>query len=226
MNVKRAFTLIELLIVVAIIAILAAIAVPNFLEAQVRSKVARVKADLRTYATAIESYAVDYNKPPREANVGVYGNIDQVYNQSTGSMENVAGILSTVLSTPISYLTNARDKDVFQDKNLIAALDEQFYTYQDMLMRSTGPSSNNIYGSAFYVAAFPFYGNWRMMSVGPDRRFGHPGTVPTAQLAYDSTNGTISMGNITRCQVYSDNVQPAPGKGYGPAGTTILLGAP
>jgi len=58
------FTLIELLIVVAIIAILAAIAVPNFLEAQVRAKVSRVKADQRTVATAIESYAVDWNDPP------------------------------------------------------------------------------------------------------------------------------------------------------------------
>src|SRR5215207_257564 len=58
------FTLIELLIVVAIIAILAAIAVPNFLEAQTRSKVARIRADIRTVATGLETYAVDNNKYP------------------------------------------------------------------------------------------------------------------------------------------------------------------
>ena len=61
---KKGFTLIELLIVVAIIAILAAIAVPNFLEAQVRAKISRGKADMRSIATALETYKMDHNKYP------------------------------------------------------------------------------------------------------------------------------------------------------------------
>ena len=64
----KAFTLIELLIVVAIIAILAAIAVPNFLEAQTRSKISRVLADQKTIATALESYYVDWNTYPIDGN--------------------------------------------------------------------------------------------------------------------------------------------------------------
>src|SRR5690348_10425501 len=64
MRTKSAFTLIELLIVVAIIAILAAIAVPNFLEAQTRAKISAMKSDLRTVATGLEAYAVDGNAYP------------------------------------------------------------------------------------------------------------------------------------------------------------------
>src|SRR5262245_56804115 len=60
---KSAFTLIELLIVVAIIAILAAIAVPNLLEAQTRAKVSRTKSDMRTLGSAIRAYEVDNNRP-------------------------------------------------------------------------------------------------------------------------------------------------------------------
>jgi prepilin-type N-terminal cleavage/methylation domain-containing protein len=63
-SVARGFTLIELLIVVSIIAILAAIAVPNFLEAQTRAKVSTAKADMRSLAIAVETYCLDNNSYP------------------------------------------------------------------------------------------------------------------------------------------------------------------
>lgn len=66
---QRAFTLIELLIVVAIIGILAAIAVPNFLNAQMRAKIAKVRGDIKAMATAVEMYAVDHGKYPDDGQV-------------------------------------------------------------------------------------------------------------------------------------------------------------
>jgi len=58
------FTLIELLVVVAIIGILATIAIPNLLNALQRGKQKRTMADMRTLATAIESYNVDVSSYP------------------------------------------------------------------------------------------------------------------------------------------------------------------
>lgn len=56
---KKAFTLIELLIVVAVIGVLASIAVPNFLQAMVRSKIAAAKANVHACRVALEAYRVD-----------------------------------------------------------------------------------------------------------------------------------------------------------------------
>jgi prepilin-type N-terminal cleavage/methylation domain-containing protein len=101
---KAAFTLIELLIVVAIIAILAAIAVPNFLEAQTRSKVSRVRADHRTIVTGLESYFVDNNKYPPTPFVT--------------SSRGVMAVVPNQLTTPVSYLTTAGFGDPFTGKSV------------------------------------------------------------------------------------------------------------
>src|SRR5437762_9007022 len=63
LNKKRGgFTLVEIMIVVAIIALLAAIAVPNFLRARKRSQATRILEDLRLISDAIDQYAIDNNK--------------------------------------------------------------------------------------------------------------------------------------------------------------------
>lgn len=67
---RRAFSLIELVIVVVIIGIIAAIAVPNLLSAVDRGKQKRTMADLRTLGTACEQYAIDNNVYPMASAMG------------------------------------------------------------------------------------------------------------------------------------------------------------
>lgn len=53
------FTLVEIMIVVAIIALLAAIAVPGFLRARKRSQASKILNDLRMIDAAVDQYAVE-----------------------------------------------------------------------------------------------------------------------------------------------------------------------
>ena len=61
-NRRGGFTLVEIMIVVAIIALLAAIAVPGFLRARKRSQASRIINDLRLIDSAVDQYAIETNK--------------------------------------------------------------------------------------------------------------------------------------------------------------------
>ncbi len=63
---RKAFTLVEILIVVAIIALLAAIAIPNLLRAKVTSNQSSAQATLKAVANALETYAISNGVYPTD----------------------------------------------------------------------------------------------------------------------------------------------------------------
>jgi len=63
----KGFSLIELLLVIAIVGAITAIVVPNLMSANIRAKVSGVKADMGSVAIALEDYKIDYGEYPRDA---------------------------------------------------------------------------------------------------------------------------------------------------------------
>lgn len=196
---KKAFTLIELLIVVAIIAILAAIAVPNFLEAQTRSKVSRVKADMRSIATAIEAYHIDNNRYPLDNTERMRLGVTPSQRWEFGTMETFIP-----LSTPIAYISSADiTRDVFQDQGTFNSNlpgTTGYFLYVNYWPPNLVPDSQND-GQALRREGITF--NWIISSYGPDQRsaaraLGRPIDFFPITSAYDPTNGTISPGDIPR----------------------------
>lgn len=217
---RKGFTLIELLIVVAIIAILAAIAVPNFLEAQTRSKVSRVKADMRSIATALEAYAVDANKYPWDGVQPAAPDPTPISNVYLGcDISTQYGIFhfNNMLTTPISYMTTVEFKDPFnQDQTPGAFPYFRYFNIDGTYRRSANTTRQQVYRDYYRV-----YGNWVLSSFGPNRKTdtvsttstppnpiceGIPGATASSLITrYDSTNGTISQGDVMRCQMTNDN---------------------
>ena len=94
----KGFTLIELMIVIAIIGILAAIAIPQFAKYRIRGFNASAEADLRNAMTAEEAYYAD--------NQGYTGDLDELTAYGATISQNVT-ITPTSVGTGVDYTLSA-----------------------------------------------------------------------------------------------------------------------
>lgn len=200
-------TLIELLVVVAIISVLAGIATINFLNAQIKAKHARVKADLHSTATAIEAYRIDSNHYP----------FDIVGEDGRAPGANDYWYISSAITSPIAYMTSHVFTDPFrQDK---AHLPERYFRprYVNYSLMKVNLNLELITETAVpaYQQGFRWYGVFRLSAAGPDGKAGPWSPVsswngdgftkfPGILINYDPTNGSRSNGDIVRGQGSAD----------------------
>jgi prepilin-type N-terminal cleavage/methylation domain-containing protein len=130
LNMRRGgFTLVEIMIVVAIIALLAAIAVPNFLRARKRSQATRCLEDLRILDSAQDQYAIENNK-------------------GSGDTVGWADIQSYLKTGSVLY--NSGGSDLFHDSYSFGSVD-----YVPKLSSTTFSKLSDVAPSDFWSPYYP-----------------------------------------------------------------------
>ncbi len=169
----RAFTLIELLIVVAIIGILAAIAVPNFLNARLRALIAKVYSEEKSINDAYFMYHMDNQEWPPH----IDGDPAQ----------------HRFVTTPIAYLSTSL-ADPFQKEGVTNPASIGWYKYQ--YHQEPGYQMRIEFYGTRDPAAVRYADRYKnsayfCRSVGPDMDAQAEVSVP-----YDISNGLVSQGAL------------------------------
>ncbi len=204
-----AFTLIELLIVIAIILILIAIALPNFIEAQNRARVTTAKANQRGMQTALESYHTDYRQYP----VGWHLMSVQTPPMPQNFPEDLfSKFRFKILTTPIAYLTQLPESPFLPDcykhsggcspfvldngdpYNPGTEYDQDGGFYDHPNARSAGATGRHPSHNQISTWSGTHY---HLRDAGPDGIISNSDTFGVSVLAaYNPTNGTKSLGDI------------------------------
>ncbi len=185
---RSAFTLIELLIVVAIIGILAAIAVPNFLNAQTRARVARVMGDLKAVGNALEMYMADRNVFPWPIGNGQGHSGYSVYVEYLHE-----------LTTPVAYITQIALTDIFkpQRENTQWYPEDTVFSYQYVNYNGSWSRLSNVSAAMNAV----YVNGYCVSSYGPNQGANgvewHPIGGDNNSI-YQPSNGLVSQGDIGR----------------------------
>ena len=123
---RGGFTLVEIMIVVAIIALLAAIAVPGFLRSRKRSQATAILNDARIIDGAIDQYAIENNMKGNSSVVqaslkGFFKPSSRLYNQAaTGLLDILSNPYTTSTfdaGVKVSSLTTTTFDDVIDSNN-------------------------------------------------------------------------------------------------------------
>lgn len=189
-----AFTLIELMIVVAVIAVLSAIAIPSYLKAQIRANASRVKSDLRSLSTALEAYAItngDY--PPPGDSMGRPGGPIPM------AMAGFVSRLPPMLTTPLAYIQMDNFVDPFVDASFAEARRPYRYINRKHFVEHD-PAGLAIYDdftSRVWGGRVEDVGYY-ILSHGPDLRLNTPTAANrlVVDSFYDPTNGAFSSGDL------------------------------
>ena len=208
----KGFSLIELLIVIAIISIITAIVVPNLMSANIRAKVSGVKADMGSIAIALEDYKVDYGEYPRDSRFSrsssyasdIIAEANQAFDGKSGSDDDNDAIGLGYLVYPKTgfeptYLKRIAG-DPFNDSGeedwngTTGTHDNHYSYYTGKWDSASGTSVECTAGDS------PQY--WALVSYGPDQDkditsyFYAKKALTDATNLYNSDNGIVSNGDV------------------------------